>query len=76
MVCGVILTNKNQKVNKYTLIIIKTVASRLNATGVPLDEIRKILGHSQTATTLGYIFNPFNTEETEKRIESALSIGF
>ena len=54
----------------------KTVASRLNATGVPLDEIRKILGHSQTATTLGYIFNPFNTKETEKRIENALSIRF
>jgi integrase len=54
----------------------KTVASRLNATGVPLDEIRKILGHTQTATTLSYIFNPFNTKETEEQIENALSIGF
>lgn len=36
----------------------KTFASNLNASGVPLDCIRELLGHSNLNTTLGYIYNP------------------
>jgi len=41
----------------------KTYASRLNAAGLPLDQIRACLSHSNTATTLGYIYNPLTPEE-------------
>lgn len=49
----------------------KTFASRLNANGVPLDEIRTLLGHSDAQTTLGYIYNPLPKEETLKMIKDA-----
>ena len=42
----------------------KTFASNLNASGVPLDCIRELLGHSNLNTTLGYIYNPLTEKET------------
>ena len=51
----------------------KTVASRLNANNVPLDEIRKILGHTNISTTLSYLYNPQNSDKTNQMIEQALS---
>lgn len=49
----------------------KTFASRLNANGVPLDEIRTLLGHSDAQTTLGYIYNPLPKEKTLEMIKDA-----
>ena len=50
----------------------KTYASRLNACGIPPDYIRESLGHSNLNTTLGYIYNPLTTEETQNLLEKAL----
>lgn len=50
----------------------KTFASNLNASGVPLDCIRELLGHSNLNTTLGYIYNPLTEEETYRLISKAL----
>ncbi len=50
----------------------RTYASKLNANGVPLDEIRRALGHNDERTTLGYIFNPYSSKETNKLYENAL----
>ena len=57
---------------KRTHKIRKTVASRLNAGGVPLDAIREFLGHSNAETTLGYIYNPLIEEETYNIVAQAL----
>ncbi len=51
----------------------KTYASRLNAAGLPLDQIRACLGHSNTTTTLGYIYNPLTPEESLNIMEKAFS---
>lgn len=50
----------------------KTYASRLNASGVPLDCIREQLGHASLQTTLGYIYNPLTEQETYSLISNAL----
>lgn len=50
----------------------KTYASRLNASGVPLDAIREQLGHADLATTLSYIYNPLTEKETYSLISDAL----
>ncbi len=50
----------------------KTYASNLNASGVPLDCIREMLGHSSLSTTLGYIYNPLTESETYNLITKAL----
>ena len=50
----------------------KTFASNLNASGVPLDCIRELLGHSDLNTTLGYIYNPLTEKETYDLITKAL----
>ena len=50
----------------------KTFASNLNASGVPLDCIRELLGHSNLNTTLGYIYNPLTEKETFDLIAKAL----
>lgn len=50
----------------------KTYASNLNASGVPLDCIREMLGHSNLSTTLGYIYNPLTEKETYDLITKAL----
>lgn len=51
----------------------KTFASRLDVSGVPLDEIKNLLGHSNLETTLKYLYNPLTTEETRNIIQKALS---
>lgn len=50
----------------------KTVASLLHAGGVPLDSIREMLGHSNSNTTLGYIYDPLTEKETYELIKKAL----
>lgn len=50
----------------------KTYASNLNASGVPLDCIREMLGHSSLSTTLEYIYNPLTEKETYDLITKAL----
>lgn len=50
----------------------KTFASNLNSSGVPLDCIRELLGHSNLNTTLGYIYNPLTEKETFDLISKAL----
>ncbi len=42
------------------------------ANGVPLYEIQRSLGHSTQNTTLGYLFNPYSEEDTNKLIETTL----
>ena len=50
----------------------KTFASNLNASGVPIDSIREVLGHSNLSTTYNYIFNPLTEKETYDLIAKAL----
>ena len=50
----------------------KTYASLLASSGVPLDAIRELLGHSDLQTTLGYIYNPLTDKETADLIAKAL----
>ena len=57
---------------KSTHKMSKTYASRLSSSGVPLDSIRELLGHSSLSTTLGYIYNPLTEAETVNLIENAL----
>ena len=45
--------------------------SRLNAAGLPLDQIRANLGHASLTTTLRYIYNPLTPEESLKLMEKA-----
>ena len=51
-------------------------ASRLNAAGLPLDQIRACLGHSNTTTTLVYIYNPLTPEESLSIMEKAFPTDF
>lgn len=57
--------------NKSTHKIRKTFASRLDSSGVPIDEIRVLLGHTDAQTTLGYIYNPLPRDETLTMIQNA-----
>lgn len=57
--------------NKSTYKIRKTFANRLDASRVPTDEIRTLLGHTDAQTTLGYIYNPLPKEETLEMIQNA-----
>lgn len=57
---------------KSTHKIRKTFASKLNAGGVPIDEIRVLLGHTDAQTTLGYVYNPLPKSETLDMIQKAL----
>lgn len=50
----------------------KTYASRLNASGVPIDSIREMLGHASLNTTLAYIYDPLTSDETYELIANAL----
>ena len=50
----------------------KTYASLLASNGVPLDAIRELLGHTDLATTLGYIYNPLPEKDTYELISKAL----
>ena len=51
----------------------RTVASEMDRRGVPIDDIRWYLGHSDIATTQTYILNNQGEEETTKTIVKALS---
>lgn len=51
----------------------KTYASVLQEGGVPIDEIRKQLGHASLNTTLGYLFNPLTNEETFDKISDVFA---
>lgn len=51
----------------------RTVASEMNAKGVPLEIIRAYLGHSDIKTTQGYILNNREKQETNNIIIHALS---
>jgi integrase len=51
----------------------RTVASELNRRGVPIEDIRWYLGHSDIATTQTYILNNQGKQETTKTIVNALS---
>ena len=51
---------------KRSHCIRRTVASRMNANHIPLETIRAWLGHTDTQTTLKYIFNPFRVDDTIK----------
>lgn len=57
--------------NKTSHKIRKTFASKLNAGGVPLDEIRDLLGHVDSQTTIGYLFNPLPKDETLNIIQNS-----
>jgi len=50
----------------------KTVASTLNANGMPLDAIRVLLGHSNLQTTMAYLYNPLTSDETYDKLARAL----
>ena len=67
------LLNENAPDAKPDDKLRKTYASRLNAAGLPLDQIRACLGHSNTTTTLWYIYNPLTPEESLNIMEKAFS---
>ncbi|EHE96286.1 tyrosine-type recombinase/integrase [Enterocloster citroniae] len=54
---------------KYSHCIRRTVASRMNAEGWVLDEIRRWLGHTSKETTLKYLYNPYRESETKCRVK-------
>lgn len=51
------LTGKAGIEEKSAHDIRRTVATEMSKNGIPLEMIRQYLGHSSTATTLGYIYN-------------------
>ena len=55
---------------KRSHCIRRTVASRMNANHIPLETIRAWLGHTDTQTTLKYIFNPFRVDDTHDQIRA------
>lgn len=54
---------------KYSHCIRRTVASRMDAGGWALDEIRRWLGHTNKETTLKYLYNPYRESETKCRVK-------
>lgn len=60
---------KESGIMKRSHCIRRTVASRMNANGWALDEIRRWLGHTMTSTTLTYLYNPFRESETKKKVK-------
>ncbi|MDR1769642.1 MAG: site-specific integrase [Hungatella sp.] len=60
-------TNGNMK---RSHCIRRTVASRMDAMGWTLEEIRRWLGHTTTSTTLKYIYNPFRESETKRKVKN------
>lgn len=59
----------NSKELKYSHCIRRTVASRMSISGFSLEEIRRWLGHTNKETTLKYIYNPFRSSETKKKVK-------
>lgn len=54
---------------KRSHCIRRTVASRMQAEGWTLEEIRCWLGHTNTETTLTYLYNPFRESERKKKVK-------
>lgn len=58
---------------KRSHTIRRTYASRLATFGLPVDAIRSNLGHSNLATTYGYLYNPLTASESLTIMEKAFS---
>jgi len=56
---------------KRTHCIRRTVASRMYSSNIPLEEIRRWLGHTSLDTTLKYIYNPFREDTTQEMIRQS-----
>lgn len=56
---------------KRSHCIRRTVASRMDAMGWGLEEIRRWLGHTTKETTLKYIYNPFRESETKEKVKKS-----
>lgn len=56
---------------KRSHCIRRTVASRMQAEGWTIEEIRCWLGHTNTETTLGYLYNPFRESERKKKVKES-----
>lgn len=54
---------------KRSHCIRRTVASRMQAEGWTLEEIRVWLGHTNIETTLSYLYNPFRTDERKEKVK-------
>ena len=53
----------------------KTYISTLIDSGLNIDQIRRMAGHSDERTTYGnYCFNRMTEEQTEEKIENALKV--
>ncbi|WP_349948903.1 tyrosine-type recombinase/integrase [Lacrimispora sp. BS-2] len=63
----------SQCIVKSSHKIRKTYVSRLAMGDVPVDDIRKEMGHQDLETTYGYIFNPLTEEETYACKEKSLN---
>lgn len=61
----------NNREVKSSHKIRKTYASTLSIKGVPIDTIRQQLGHNNLSTTLTYIYDSLDKEETKSLINSA-----
>ena len=66
-------SERKGKRTKSTHKMRKTYASRLVACGVPIEHVRKELGHRYMSSTYEYIFNPFTTDETYDLMTQAFS---
>lgn len=60
---------------KYTHCIRRTVASIMNVSGFALEEIRRWLGHTDKATTLSYLYNPYRNSNTKKKVQACSVLG-
>lgn len=67
------LCNKANIIIKSAHDIRRTVASEMHKNGIPLEMIRKYLGHSTIQTTMGYIYDNNTEEENRKMIQKALN---
>lgn len=54
---------------KRSHCIRRTVASRMQAEGWTIEEIRVWLGHTNTETTLTYLYNPFRVDERKEKVK-------
>lgn len=70
--CMNVLSLEHRSIHKTR----KTFVSALIDGGININEIRKQVGHSVIETTYAcYCFNRYGTEETNKKIDTALSYG-
>lgn len=64
-------SERKGKRTKSTHKMRKTYASRLNASGVPIEHIRVELGHRYLTSTMDYIYNPLTDDETYNLMSQA-----